>query len=569
MDTEKRVLLAIVLSIGVLFLYQSLFAPPPPVRDMPSQEAEQDLEYAERDLSRPATPTSPRPQHLQPLTAPPETAPLRTDAVVIVDSQKFKAAFDASEGTLTSYTLYDYQEKIASPALITFIRGIISSAGDQKRDPLIGAPKELIHVPRTAPAPLRTSFVHSSGARGESAPWQADTDALRLSPGSPNTLSFVQDSESGLRQVKSFAFDATGYKFDLTLTVENASAHTHEGRIIIEWTAPIPKGNGGGFFSGNQHTMHSFAYLIKDSVEKKDLDKIKDLIVLEGDFSWTAIEEKYFTSVIIPESPKPYQIHIARQDADIIVYQIIYPMILIRPQESASIACSLYLGPKDMDILRAQSSRLEKTVQFGWFDIIAKPLIVSLKFLYSYVGNYGIAIILITIFIKILFWPLTHKSFSSMKGMQKIQPEIVKLKEKYKDNKEEFARQQLALYKKYKVNPLGGCLPMLLQIPVFIALYQGLMASIELRHANFISFWINDLSAKDPTYIAPIVMGVSMLLQQRLTPTAMDPAQAKMMMFMPIIFTVMFLNFPSGLVIYWLVNNLISIAQQLYINRKK
>jgi YidC/Oxa1 family membrane protein insertase len=155
-----------------------------------------------------------------------------------------------------------------------------------------------------------------------------------------------------------------------------------------------------------------------------------------------------------------------------------------------------------------------------------------------------------------------------MKGMQQIQPELQKLKEKYKDDKEEFARQQMSLYRKYKVNPFGGCLPILLQIPVFIALYRTLMDSIELRHANFISFWINDLSAKDPTYIAPIVMGASMLLQQRMTPTAADPAQARMMMFMPIIFTVMFLNFPAGLVIYWLINNVLSIVQQLYINKK-
>ena len=155
-----------------------------------------------------------------------------------------------------------------------------------------------------------------------------------------------------------------------------------------------------------------------------------------------------------------------------------------------------------------------------------------------------------------------------MEGMRSIQPEITKLKEKYKDNKEEFAKQQMELYKKYKVNPLGGCLPMLLQIPVFIAFYRVLNDSIELRHANFISFWINDLSAKDPTYVAPLLMGLSMLIQQKMTPAAGDPAQQKMMMLMPIVFTVMFLNFPAGLVIYWLINNVLSIAQQVYTNKK-
>ncbi len=245
-----------------------------------------------------------------------------------------------------------------------------------------------------------------------------------------------------------------------------------------------------------------------------------------------------------------------------------YPFISLNPGEEKTYSFFLYIGPKDIDILSSQNALLEKTINFGWFDIIAKPLLLSLKFFYKYIGNYGLAIILITIIIKILFWPLANKSFKSMKGMQSIQPEIAKLKEKYKDNKEEFAKQQMALYKQYNVNPLGGCLPMLLQIPVFISLYRVLADSIELRHADFISFWINDLSAKDPTYIAPLLMGASMFLQQKMTPSAADPTQAKMMMFMPLIFTVMFLSFPSGLVIYWLLNNVLSIAQQLYINKK-
>jgi YidC/Oxa1 family membrane protein insertase len=270
----------------------------------------------------------------------------------------------------------------------------------------------------------------------------------------------------------------------------------------------------------------------------------------------------------VPKDQKPLQVRIDKVSEKVLAYQLIYPLIPLAPGQEKAYSFSLYLGPKDIEILKKQGVRLERTIDFGWFDIIAKPLLLSLKFFYRFLGNYGLAIILLTIIIKIIFWPLTHKSFQSMKEMQKIQPEIAKLKEKYKNNKEEFARQQMGLYKKYKVNPLGGCLPMLLQIPVFIALYRSLMDSIELRHANFISFWINDLSAKDPTYVAPIIMGLSMLLQQKMTPSAADPAQAKMMMFMPLIFTVMFLNFPSGLVIYWLVNNVLSIAQQLYINKK-
>jgi len=249
-------------------------------------------------------------------------------------------------------------------------------------------------------------------------------------------------------------------------------------------------------------------------------------------------------------------------------YKLIYPYLRLSPGESQTLKFSLYIGPRDIDILELQNAQLERTIDFGWFDIISKPLLLTLKFLNGFLHNWGVSIIVLTILIKILFWPLTNKSFKSMKGMQKLQPEIKELKEKHKDNKEEFAKQQMALFKRYKVNPLGGCLPMVLQIPVFIALYRALMDSIELRHAAFIPFWINDLAAKDPTYIAPLVMGASMFLQQKMTPTTVDPAQAKIMMFMPVMFTVMFLNFPSGLVIYWLINNLISIAQQVYINKK-
>jgi len=209
---------------------------------------------------------------------------------------------------------------------------------------------------------------------------------------------------------------------------------------------------------------------------------------------------------------------------------------------------------------------LQKALNFGWFDVIAKPLLIFLKYINEFTHNYGVAIILLTVVIKILFFPLTHKSYKSMKDMQKVQPLMLKIREKYKNDRETLNKETMALYRTHKVNPLGGCLPMILQIPVFFALYKALLGSIELRHAPFL-LWINDLSAKDPYYITPIVMGATMFIQQKMTPTVGDPTQAKMMLLMPIVFTFMFLNFPSGLVIYWLVNNVLSIGQQLYINK--
>jgi len=211
--------------------------------------------------------------------------------------------------------------------------------------------------------------------------------------------------------------------------------------------------------------------------------------------------------------------------------------------------------------------------------LIAKPLLLFLNFIYNYIPNYGVAIILITVIIKILFWPLAHKSAKSMKTLQKIQPKLAKLKEKYGDDKERLNKELIQLYKTYNVNPMGGCLPMLLQIPVFFALYKVLLQSIEIRHAPF-ALWITDLSAPDRLMIPGVelpwingipvltlLMGASMYLQQRLTPTVGDPTQAMMMRFLPLVFTFMFINFPSGLVLYWFVNNILSIIQQYYINK--
>jgi YidC/Oxa1 family membrane protein insertase len=239
----------------------------------------------------------------------------------------------------------------------------------------------------------------------------------------------------------------------------------------------------------------------------------------------------------------------------------------------------LYYGPKKVESLRGLGYNLERSVNFGWFDIIARPTLWLLNFLYDYVKNYGIAIILVTIMFKAAFWPISQKGMKSMKNMQKLQPKMVKLKEKYKDDPTKMNQEVMNLYKTYRVNPLGGCLPMVLQIPVFFALYKVLLQSIELRHAPFM-LWITDLSAPDRLFIGfdipylggipvlTLLMGASMYFQQKLTPTTADPAQAKIMQFLPVIFTFMFLNFASGLVLYWFINNLLSILQQKLINRE-
>jgi YidC/Oxa1 family membrane protein insertase len=227
----------------------------------------------------------------------------------------------------------------------------------------------------------------------------------------------------------------------------------------------------------------------------------------------------------------------------------------------------IYAGPKEYERLQKLHVGLEHIIDFGFFSILARPLFWVLKFFYKFLGNYGWAIVLLTIIVRIPFIPLINKGQKSMRKMQELQPKLSEIKEKYKKDPQKMQHATMEIYKKYKVNPVGGCLPMLLQIPVFYALYKVLMIAIELRGAPFL-FWITDLSAKDPYYILPIIMGITMVIQQRMTPSSLDPAQNKMMMLMPVVFTFLFLNFASGLVLYWLINNILSIAQQFYTNKR-
>jgi len=226
------------------------------------------------------------------------------------------------------------------------------------------------------------------------------------------------------------------------------------------------------------------------------------------------------------------------------------------------------LGPKDENRLKTLGVGAERLVDYGFFTIIAKPLLWFIRLTHTVTGNYGIDIIVISILIKIIFLPLTQISMKSMKEMQKVQPEMNRLKEQHKEDKAKLQQEIMLLYKRRKINPLSGCLPMLIQIPVFFALYNALLNGIEMRHAPFL-LWIVDLSAKDPIYVTPIVMGATQFIQQKMSPTTGDPAQAKMFLLMPVMFTFIFLNLPSGLVLYWLVNNVLSIAHQYYLNKNK
>jgi YidC/Oxa1 family membrane protein insertase len=567
MDNEKRALLAIVLSILVLFLYQYLFAPSPPIQ----KRQETFTERTEQPEPSPPQVSTEVPQ----LTIDNQIAKLKTIAPspypekqIMVSTDLFTAIFSTQGAVLKSFKLHNYKDKIETPVVMKLFKKLFSSK-PADADMQMPQSREMISLEQTQQFPLRSAFIVAGERTPENDLYKTDKETLELDAQNTNDkLILTQKNAQGPHLEKIFFFQQNKYGVDYQLTIKNASKNSIVGSPLLAWTNSYSTENGQGFFGVGNNTSSKFTYYINGKVEKIELKEITENKRLEGEILWTSFEEKYFISSIIPREEKPYQINLVKLTDNLVAYQLIYPSLTLQPGESKSYHFSLYLGPRDVDILEKQNAKLEKTIDFGVFDLIAKPLLVTLKFFYKFVGNYGLSIIFLTIIIKILFWPLTQKSFKSMKDMQKLQPEMAKLKEKYKDKKEELNRETMGLYKKYKVNPLGGCLPMLLQIPVFIALYRVLLDSIELRHASFISFWINDLSAKDPTYVSPLLMGASMFLQQKMTPTSADPAQAKMMLFMPIVFTFMFLSFPSGLVIYWLVNNVLSIAQQVYINKK-
>ena len=296
---------------------------------------------------------------------------------------------------------------------------------------------------------------------------------------------------------------------------------------------------------------------------------------------WGAYEGTYFISAILPHDTDTVQsMSMEAFGEEGVRMTVSSGLDTLQAGQEKIYNYKIYLGPKKLDILKSVGSNLDKAVNFGWFDVIAQPTLWLLNLFYGIFKNYGIAIILVTILFKAVFWPITQKGMKSMKNMQKLQPKMVKLKEKYKDDPTRMNQEVMNLYKTYKVNPLGGCLPMVLQIPVFFALYKVLLMCIELRHAPFM-LWITDLSAPDRLYIGfdipyvggipvlTLLMGGSMFLQQKMTPTTADPTQAKIMMFLPILFTFMFVNFASGLVLYWFVNNLLAILQQQLINRQK
>lgn len=367
---------------------------------------------------------------------------------------------------------------------------------------------------------------------------------------------------SGLRITKTYDWSDDAYLMNLKIKVENLSEASFKGRVGLGWRArqfpQKPKGMLSFLQGPGEH--RSFLYHLGKNVEH--LASLKEPTELKGEVPWAGIEDRYFLISLISRRVTPDQVLQIQNTGDFLDLALYPAEVSIPSQGSHEETYSFYVGPKERNRLIAANVGLEKAVDYGWFSIIAIPILKLLQVFYSVVKNWGVAVIVLTLFIKLLTNPLTVKSMKQMKEMQKLQPKLAALKEKYKNDRQRLNMETMALFRTHNINPMGGCLPMLLQMPVYIALYKVIYNAIELYHAPFVGFY-RDLSAPDPYFILPIALGIAMVAQQKLTPSpSADPMQKQMMMIMPIMFTAFMLFLPMGLVLYIFVNTIFSVIQQ-------
>ena len=555
---EKRVILAMLLSVVVLAVYQMLL-PPPVTRPMQSPAA------GPATAGQPGATTAspaPQPSGAPPATAPtpaptparPAAKPIVADPAardVVVESNEVIATFTSAGASLKSWRLKRFT--------------------DQKHEPL-----EL--VPQDVPPGYVRPFTVSTDDAAQSAVLASALyrpSADRLSLGSkPGTLRFRYEDASGLTSEKAFHFQPDGRVFQVTVEASVEAGGTpkpvtlHGGPAIGTFDPTV-----------GQKTPPRVVQFRETAVERVVQASLPSPPVYEGALHFAGVEDHYFVIAAVPGA------RASRVEYTPIVVPVVggapgatHTLIAfaVSPKgdgsPSRTVTLPFYMGPKLIDRLREMDPRLVNAIDFGMFAWLVRPLLDSLKWLNRYLHNYGWSIVALTVLINILIFPLRHKSMVSMRKMQKLQPQVKAIQDRYKNlkftdpDRQKMNSEMMALYKQHGVSPASGCVPMLLTMPVLFAFYAMLAVAIELRNAPFMG-WIQDLASKDPYYITPILMGGTMFWQQRMMPASADPTQAKLFMFMPAIFTVMFLSMPSGLVVYWTASNLLTIGQQYLTNR--
>ena len=389
-----------------------------------------------------------------------------------------------------------------------------------------------------------------------------------LQPGQKQLVVALEGKTAeGLLVTKTFVFTQGSYLIEVSYHVVNEGSTPWMGYLNTQLLRSSPEEDKSSMFHVGSYTGASYSepgFHRYQKVNFKEMTK-KNLSV-DANGGWIAMQQHYFLSAWVPMADSKNRFYTRALDGDYAIGSVSQP-ITVGPNGSGDIGSRLYLGPEITSVLKGIAPSLDLTVDYGWLWFLSSLLFSFMKAIYTLVGNWGWSIVLVTLVIKLLFFRLSATSYKSMANMRKLQPKLLALRERYGDDKAKISQATMELYRQEKVNPLGGCLPIIIQIPVFIALYWVLLESVELRQAPFI-FWIKDLAAADPYHILPIIMGSTMLIQQKLNPAPPDPMQARVMMFLPILFTGLFWNFPSGLVLYWIVNNSLSILQQWYITRK-
>jgi YidC/Oxa1 family membrane protein insertase len=376
----------------------------------------------------------------------------------------------------------------------------------------------------------------------------------------------IWKGDNGVVVTKNYHFKPDSYIVEVDYLISNNS---NTDQIVSSYTQlshGSEEESGGGFMMGMQNFSGGATYNDEEIFEKIDFEDFDSSPKTTSIGGWAAMIQHYFFVAWIPNDDEKHT-YSTKSSRGNYLLTTVNPSSRIAAGTTAILGKNqLYIGPKEHVRLELLAPGLDKTVDYGWLYIVAKPVAIFLHWIYSFIGNWALSIVVLTLIIKLAFYKLSEKSFRSMAGMKKLAPRLQKIKETYKDDKQKIGKKTMELYKKEKINPAAGCLPILVQIPVFISIYWVLIEMVELRQTPFL--YLPDLSMKDPYFILPLIMGASMWFQQRLNPPPADPIQAKIMMMLPVVFTVFFLWFPSGLVLYWVTNNVLSITQQVYINKK-
>ncbi len=538
MKSEYRGILAIALSAGIFILWYTVIAPTKHA-PQPQQQVEQQAAQAEEAPA--AKKEEPR---VAPATDDPQSSfPVKTTAI---ETGLANIEFSTDGGAPVSWLLKDYQQP-------------------EKKE---SEPVDLVYSGANSQPAMELRFLGANFNFPE-------RPRYRLVEAGPEKIVYRWGSPD-VEVVKTISFSKDSYLSDVTVEVVNHSDKPLTERPLLSWNGLYTPPKKEGFFSFLKQppsTNKSPVYYLNGKTKRETNVAKISTEEKTGTLYWAGLEDRYFISAVIPRDvSSSLSAEISSSELkDVLGGRVLYSgaalaQTSIAPGEKATHRFSVYAGPKEIGQLKAVGVRLEEAIDYGWFTVIAVPILYLLKFFHEIVRNYGIAIILLTVFIKLLLHPINVKSLKSMKQMQQLQPRLKELQQKFKGDKERLNVETMQLFRSHKVNPMGGCLPMLLQFPIYIALYKVLWSSIELYRAPFFWFY-KDLSAPDPYMITPILLGIGMVLQQKMTPTASaDPAQQKMMMFMPIMFSVFMLFLPVGLVVYILVNTVMSVAQQYMYN---